>query len=273
MYHQDAIQHLFRVVSGMDSMILGENEITTQIKKTYDHHKKKGTTKKMLNVLFQRSLYVSKMIKTYTKTSKKSISLGAITLSLMESIFDNLQQCKVVLIGAGEVASLINIHLKYMKIHSVVILNRTYEKTLPLIKNSNFISSDLSNLYKKILPADIIISSISSDIIIDVMLIKKILKRRKNRPLFLIDLSVPRTLDPAIHSLDNVFLYNLEDLVTLSECNKNIHHDAIKRASKVISYKSEELFGWYLSSINGKEKSLKHTSKFLVSLFNPNELK
>ena len=213
-----SLEHLFKVACGLDSMVLGETEILGQLKKAYDlalQHKHTGSR---LNKAFQKAFNVAKHIRTETNIQRGSISVGSVAVELAEKIFSSLGDRQVMVIGAGETGEKTARALLSRGAHSVLVSNRSYDKAEALAKDLGGRAvqfEDWANEFSKI---DIVISSTAAPhYVLDRKKLEPLMKLRKNRPLLLIDIAVPRDIEPEVNFLENVYLYNIDDLQAIAE--------------------------------------------------------
>ena len=214
-----AIAHVFRVASGLESMVVGETQIVSQFKEAYRIAKELGCTGKVLNRLYEKALRTAKRVRTETGIGRNAISVSYVAVELAKRIFGNLANVKVLLVGAGEMAELSAKYLKKLKAH-LFITNRTYERAVELAKELEGNVLRFEELADYLHEFDIVIVSTGSKkYIIDYQMVKKAIKKRGYKPIFFIDISVPRNVDPAISQIDEVFLYDIDDLQDVAEKN------------------------------------------------------
>jgi len=214
-----AIAHVFRVASGLESMVVGETQIVSQFKEAYRIAKELGCTGKVLNRLYEKALRTAKRVRTETGIGRNAISVSYVAVELAKRIFGNLADVKVLLVGAGEMAELSAKYLKKLKAH-LFITNRTYERAVELAKDLEGNVLRFEDLADYLQDFDIVIVSTGSkNYIIDHQMVKKAIKKRGYKPIFFIDISVPRNVDPAISEIDEVFLYDIDDLQDVAEKN------------------------------------------------------
>lgn len=232
--NQEAIRHLFRVVSSLDSMMVGENQILYQVKQAYLSAQNCGSTGKFLSSIFQETLRVGKRIRTETNISKGVVSISSAAVELAKKILKDLSGKKILIIGAGKIGELTTKALADRGIELILVANRTYEKAIKLAKVFQGKAIQFSEINKILCEVDIVISSTSAP---HYILRKKdiipIINKRKDKFLFLIDLGVPRNIEQSISEIDNVYLYNIDDLHKISETNLQ---ERLKEA-----YKAEEI--------------------------------
>ena len=208
---ESAARHLFSVASGLDSMVLGETEIFGQVKKAYHlAHDAKATARRM-NKLFQQSFRIGKLVRTGTQIQQGSTSVGSVAVDLAEKIFGDLEGCEVMVIGAGEMSRQTAQSLMSRGASSIIVSNRSYDKAVELakeLKGEAVRFDDWENVLSKV---DIVISSTAAPhAIIEPSMIEKVLPQRGGRSLFLIDIAVPRDIDPGVNRIDNVYLYDID---------------------------------------------------------------
>ncbi len=258
---KEAVEHLFKVASGLDSLVLGETEILKQVKDAYTSAHKVGSTGKLFNVLFQRALYVGKFIRTYTSIGEGPLSVGGVAVCLAEKIFGDLHHSTVLIFGAGKMASVSSKYLLSKKVKRLYVANRTLETAQLLAKELNACALTLEEGINLLSQVDIVLSSVSgTQYLLTKERIQKLMGDRHNRSLFIIDISVPRSMDPAAHGVDNVYLYNIDDLEGIVQENSNRRSQELSKANKIAEEKSDEFFSWVQSLKEGEEKSLKHST-------------
>jgi len=214
-----AVAHVFRAASGLESMVVGETQIVSQFKEAYRIAKELGCTGKVLNRLYEKALRTAKRVRTETGIGRNAISVSYVAVELAKRIFGNLANVKVLLVGAGEMAELSAKYLKKLKAH-LFITNRTYERAVELAKELEGNVLRFEELADYLHEFDIVIVSTGSKkYIIDYQMVKKAIKKRGYKPIFFIDISVPRNVDPAISQIDEVFLYDIDDLQDVAEKN------------------------------------------------------
>ena len=235
----DAVRHLFRVASSIDSMVMGEPQILGQVKDAYRACVKEKASGVILNKLLHHAFRVAKRVRTETGIAANAVSVSYTAVQLSKKIFGDLRGKSVFLIGAGEMAELAAQHLMGNGVSRITIANRTYEKAVNLAKDFYGTAIDFDCLADKLSEADIIISSTgASGFVIDEAMISSAIRRRKNRLLFLIDIAVPRDIDPAVGNIDNVYLYNIDDLQDVVDENVE---NRMKEAGKAEDIIDEEV--------------------------------
>lgn len=239
----EAVQHLFSVASGLDSMVIGETEITGQVKQAYLAAQQAQLTGRVTNRLFQTALQVAKEIRTQTGIGRGATSVGSVAVELAERIFDqNLSAKTVMIIGAGKMGEACVRHLSKKGARSVLVANRSYERALNLAAEFGGRAVPFDQLMPTLSEADIVVSSTGCpDTILNRDDIAAVMPARHNRPLFLIDIAVPRDIDADVQQLENVYLYNVDHLETIVRENvKNREHE-LAQCQSIIRERSEAL--------------------------------
>lgn len=214
----DSLTHLFKVASGLDSMVLGETEILGQLKQAYDLALKHKCTGGRLNKAFQRAFNVSKQIRTETNIQRGSISVASVSVELAEKIFDSLKEHQVLVIGAGDTSEKTARALLSRGAKGIVVTNRTVEKAEAIAQELGGRAIGFDQWEQEFANIDIAISSTSAPgYVITRPKLEPLMKLRRNRPLLLIDIAVPRDIDPEVNQMDNVYVYNVDDLQTIAD--------------------------------------------------------
>ena len=237
-----SVQHLFKVASGLDSMVLGETEILGQLKKAYDLALQHGHTGARLNKAFQRAFNVAKHIRTDTNIQRGSISVASVAVELAEKIFNTLSGHDVMVIGAGDTSEKTARALLSRGACSVVVANRTFERAAALAKELGGRAVNFDDWGREFEQIDIAISSTSAPHhILDRARLEPLMKLRRHRPLLLIDIAVPRDIDPEVNFMENVYLYNVDDLQTIAADYLNQRKEEIARCEAIITEKVKGL--------------------------------
>ena len=247
--NKEAAEHLFLVAASLDSMIVGEAQILGQLKEAYRHATKVGCSGFILNKLLHKSFSVAKRVRTETRIGAHAVSISYAAVELARKIFGDLAGKKVMLVGAGEMAELAAEHLVGQGVAEVVVANRTLQRAVNLARCYNGRAVSLEELLDQLKLVDIIISSTGSpDLVLRKEDVRPVMRERRNRPLFFIDIAVPRDLDPAINDLDNVYLYDIDDLHNVVEMNKSERDKEAVKAQRIIA--EEKLkFGKWLANM------------------------
>ncbi|MFK5914530.1 MAG: glutamyl-tRNA reductase [Woeseiaceae bacterium] len=249
--NNDAVQHLLRVASGLDSLVLGEPQILGQIKDAYSTANHAGTIGRQLNRLFQHTFSVAKQVRTDTAIGANPVSVAFAAVSLSKRIFSDLSEHTALLIGAGETTELVAQHLANQGVTKMVVANRTVERAQTLANKFNAEAIALSDMPDRLVDADIIIASTASQLpILGKGAVERALKQRKHRPIFMVDIAVPRDIEPEVGELDDVYLYTVDDLHEVIEEGRQSREEAAVQAEEIIVNQVEHFMGW-LRSLEG----------------------
>jgi glutamyl-tRNA reductase len=242
---QEAVKHLFRVACSLDSMVVGESQILGQIKQTYRDATEARTSGVILNRLLHKAFSVAKRVRTETKIGSSAVSVSYAAVRLARKIFDDLRDKKAMLVGAGEMAELAAEHLRSHGVEQIVVANRTLDRALELARRLNGTTVSLEELGQELERVDIIISSTGSPHpVIKAREVRKRMRARRNRPLFFIDIAVPRDIEPEVNRIDNVYLYNIDDLQSIVEVNQAERLKEAVRAEHIIESEALQFEGW-----------------------------
>ena len=233
--HADAARHLFRVVSGLDSMVLGETEIFGQVKAAYNLALRAGATGRDLNKLFQRAFSVGKLVRNETTIQRGATSVGNVAVELAEKIFGHLRDSHVLLIGAGEMSRVCAQSLLSRGAKSIIISNRNYDRAVELAKEMNGTALTFDAWEKAVHDVDIIISSTSAPhFVVTPELIQPAMHRRRGQPLFIIDIAVPRDVDPRVNDIEEVYLYDVDALQSIADEGRRERERALVKCEEII---------------------------------------
>ncbi len=243
-----AVEHLFRVASGIDSMIIGDVQILSQIKDGLQFSQDAKASGFFMNKLFQSAFHVGKRSRTETAISEGAVSVSYAAVELAERIFENLGEKSALVIGAGETAQLTAKHLKSHGIGKLLITNRTHERAELLAREVGGSTIPFDDFGNRLSDVDIIITSIQSDgYILSADDVRHIVKRRHASTLFIIDIGVPRNIDPESKKIDGVFLYDIDALQGMISENLEKRQSEIPKIEKIIAEQVSELYQWYAS--------------------------
>ena len=245
---QDAIRHILRVASGLDSLVLGEPQILGQIKDAYGSATDAGTIGRQLNRLFQHTFSVAKQVRTDTAIGSSPVSVAFAAVSLAKRIFAELSDHTALLIGAGDTIELVARHLKDQNIKNIIVANRTVERAHQLADQFDGKAIALSEMPAHLVDADIIISSTASQLpILGKGAVESALKARKHRPMFMVDIAVPRDIETEVGDLGDVYLYTVDDLHDVIEEGQQSREQAAEQAEEIIDNETEHFLGWLRS--------------------------
>ena len=243
--HEQAVRHAFRVASGLDSMVLGEPQILGQMKEAARTAESAGTLGTVLHKLFQRSFAVAKEVRSTTQLGAASVSMAAAAVKLAGRIFPSLKDQSVLFIGAGEMIELCATHFAAQGPARITVANRTVERAQRLAARFNGRAIELKSLADHLHEYDIIVSSTASSLpILGKGLVERALRARRRRPMFMVDLAVPRDIEPEAGELDDVFLYAVDDLAQIVSANLDSRRSAVAQAEAIIETQVGQFMHW-----------------------------
>jgi len=242
----DSVRHLFTVASGLDSMVLGETEILQQVKRAYEVAREEGATGKIFNVLFQKALNTGKTVHTKTSLGRGCVSVGTVALELAQKIFGELRPYTVLLVGAGKIGEVTLKRLVDRGVSRIRIANRSLERARELAGLYGGAASGLESLTQELLQADIVITSAAApQALITKTDIQAVMPQRHHRPLCVIDLGVPRNADASIGQLENVYLFDIDDLQGLVSHHHQQRQQAVLESQAIVEHKVQHFVGWW----------------------------
>jgi len=245
---QDAVRHICRVAAGLDSMIIGEPQILGQMKSAYQEACRAGTVQTLLSKLFQHTFSVAKQIRTDTAIGASPVSVAFAAVGLAKQIFGELDQQTALLIGAGETIELAARHLQQHKLGRLIVANRTVERARELAARFNGYAISLAEMPDHLLEADIVISSTASQLpILGKGTVERAFRSRKHRPMFIVDIAVPRDVEPEIGNLPDVYLYTVDDMAEVIKENLASRREAAIQAEEIIDVQTSRFMGWLRS--------------------------
>ncbi len=248
--NQEAVKHAFRVASGLDSMVLGEPQILGQFKQSVKIAQDAGTLGTLLHKLFQRTFEVAKEVRTNTDIGGSSISMAAAAVKLAQRIFGDIKAQNVLLIGAGEMIELCADHFAAQRPKSITVANRTIERGAQLAtkiaaQNIHAEAILLNDLPARFAEFDIVITSTASQLpIVGLGMVERAIKARRHRPMFMVDLAVPRDIEPEVAQLDDVFLYSVDDLAQVVNDGMENRQEAAINAEMIVAARVEGFMQW-----------------------------
>ncbi|NCN88687.1 MAG: glutamyl-tRNA reductase [Gallionella sp.] len=240
-----AVKHAFRVASGLDSMVLGEPQILGQMKLAVRQAEQAGTLGFLLHKLFQRTFSVAKDVRTQTEIGTNLVSMAAAAVKLAERIFPSIAEQKVLFIGAGEMIELNAVHFAARNPRQITVANRTLERAQTLARRINGQAITLTDLPEQLAQHDIIVTSTASQLpILGKGMVERALKARKHRPLFIVDLAVPRDVEAEVAELKDVFLYTVDDIAEVVKDGLDARQSAVKEAEVIIDSGVSDFVHW-----------------------------
>lgn len=244
----EAVRHVFRVASSLDSMVVGEPQILGQIKEAYEVATRWKTSGLILHRLLHKAFHVAKRVRSETKIASSAVSISSVAVDLAKKIFETLEQKTVLLIGAGEMAELAAQHLVSGGAEKVLVTNRTYERALTLAERFHGEALPFDHIHTGLRRTDIVISATNApEYVLLHDLVARVMKERKQRPLFLIDIADPRDIDPRVDDLENVYLYNIDHLQRIANENMKDREKEAAKAEALVSEEVARFVSWYRS--------------------------
>ena len=232
----DVVKHLFRVASGLDSMIIGEPQIGGQVKSAFHSAQELGTLDSLLQQVFEQTMRVAKRIRTETGIGEHAVSIPYAAVELAKKIFGDLTGLRVLLLGAGDMGELTAEHLHKQNVHQVFVANRSYDRAVELAARFEGAAVQFDAIEQHLATCDIVIASTAAPhYVIEAAQIERALDARRMRALFLIDLAVPRNIDPAITSVDGAYLYNVDDLQNVADANLELRQAKAQNAEEIVA--------------------------------------
>ncbi len=245
-----AVRHLFRVASSLDSMVVGEPQILGQLKTAYAVAKAHGALGGAMEALMTRAFSVAKRVRTETGIGESAVSVSYVAVELARQIFGDLRRSKVMLVGAGKMSELAARHLKRAGAEQILVTNRTHARAVEMARLFEGRVIEYERFRERLAEVDIIITSSAAPLyIIRKEEMRRIIEARRNRPMFLIDIAVPRNIEPAVNDLDNVFLYDIDDLQRVAEENLRNRLEEAREAESIV----EEEVGRMMSRLKARE--------------------
>jgi glutamyl-tRNA reductase len=241
----EAVRHLFRVAASLDSMVVGEPQILGQLKEYYNAAQEAGTVGTILHRLFHHSFSVAKRVRNETGIASRAVSVSSVAVDLAKRIFDRFDDKTVMLIGAGKMGGLMARHLQRNGVQSLMVTNRTFERAVELagqIHGSPILFEDFPHYLRL---ADLVIGCTGSPgVLVDAATVERVLKERKRKAMFFIDIGDRRNFDPAINQIDNVYLYNVDDLKSVAEQNLQERSNEAEKAEAIVHQEVRNFVRW-----------------------------
>jgi len=240
-----AARHAFRVASGLDSMVLGETQILGQLKDAVRTAESAGTLGSLLNGLFQRTFAVAKEVRSSTAVGSSSVSMSAAAVKLAEQIFPTIGELNILFIGAGEMIELVATHFAAREPSCITIANRTLERGQKLAEQFGGNAITLAELPDVLHRYDVVVTSTASQLpIVGKGLVERAIKARRHRPIFMLDLAVPRDIEIEVAKLNDVYLYTVDDIASIVEVGKEARQNAAEEAESIIQARVAEFNDW-----------------------------
>ncbi len=242
----DSVNHLFSVASGLDSMVLGETEITGQVKSAYLTAHRNRQTGKVLNALFQRSLRVAKELRSSTGIGAGKVSVASVAVDLAEKIFDSLKGIRVLVLGTGDMSAQVSRAMVSRGAYPLIVSSRHHDRAQELVAELESGEAVFYNDYElRIKETDVLVASTAApSVLIRESQVRGWLKQRHEKPLFLIDIGMPRNIESSVEKIDNVYLYNLDDLKEIAQKNQAMREDELTECLRRIQAQTDRFMQW-----------------------------
>ena len=241
----DAVRHLFRVAASLDSMVVGEPQILGQLKQYYDAARQAGTVGTILHRLFHRSFSVAKRVRTETGIGSGAVSVSSVAVDLARRIFDRFNDKTVMLIGAGKMGDLMARHLISQGVQSLMVTNRTFERAVELAEKFHGSPIRYEDFPRYLKIADLVIGCTAApEVLVDAAVVERVLRERKQKAMFFIDIGDRRNFDSRINDLDNVYLYNLDDLTSVAQDNLQERSSEGEKAETIVLDEVQGFIRW-----------------------------
>ena len=245
---KEAVKHIFRVASSLDSMVLGEPQIVGQVKEAFEEALTCDATGVILNQLMKKALSVSKRVRTETAIGESAISVSYAAVQLAQKIFGDLSNRKAMLVGAGEMAELAARHLVQKGVSQIVVVNRTFSRAQELAQKLQGQALPMDRLEEKLAEVDIVITSTGAPhTVVTSDMVQRTMRERKRRPIFFIDIAVPRDVDPEVERVENVYLYDIDDLEQVVERNRKRREREAVKAEAIVDEEVKRFLQWLKS--------------------------
>ncbi|WOH37834.1 glutamyl-tRNA reductase [Thalassotalea fonticola] len=262
-HDQQAVNHMMRVACGLDSLILGEPQVLGQMKQAYSQAKAAGSMQMIMERLFQRTFGVAKQVRTDTEIGASAVSVAFAAVNLAKHIFAKLEKSKVLLIGAGETIELVAKHLYDNKVGKITVANRTVARAEKMASAIGAEVITLAQIPEHISDADIVISSTGSTLpIIGKGMVETALQQRRHRPIFMVDIAVPRDIEEQVGELQDVFLYTVDDLQGIVAQNMENRRKAADQAEKIVVTQTDDFMAW-LRGLNTQDAVIAYRNQCL----------
>ncbi len=243
--NSEAIRHVFRVTSSLDSMVLGEPQILGQVKESYKKATTVKTTGPILNRLMHKAFFAAKRVRTETGIGQAAVSVAYVAVELAKKILGELKDKAVLLIGAGEMAELAARHLINQVERPLTVVNRTFENACALAGELGGNATSFDQIDDALTNADVVIASTGSyEPLIRKDQMKNVLRRRRYRPIFIIDIAIPRDVEPSVNDLDSVYLYNIDDLQSVVQENLGERRQEALRGERIVDEEVKKFVNW-----------------------------
>jgi len=246
--NNSAIEHIFRVASGLDSMIIGEFEVLGQVKQALNTAEKIGTLNVPLRNLFQSAIRTGRRIRNETAISQNALSISSVAINLVEGVLGDLTNCKILVIGAGEAGKLVARAARDKGANNIVVISRSEERAAALAATLNGTATNFNNLANELTTSRLVITCAGAPHrILDSNRVERAMKNRPEIPLVIIDIAVPRDVEPNVGQKENVHLFNIDDITQISDLNLNQREEEIEKAENILISEANQFSSWWQS--------------------------
>jgi glutamyl-tRNA reductase len=243
---RDAVRHLFRVAASLDSMIVGEPQILGQLKAQYTTAAAVGASGQVLHRCFHKSFSVAKRVRTETGIAEKAVSIGSVAVELARDIFDHLGDKTALLLGAGTMGELTARQLLAQGVGAVMVANRTFDRAIAVARELGGTPVAWEHLGRYLPLADLVVGAVGGDeYVLRPALVEEAMRERRRRPVFLIDLAVPRSIDPAVNAIDGAYLYDIDDLEAVIAEHRGVRAEEAAKAETIVEAEVETFWRWF----------------------------
>ena len=241
-----AVKHLLKVGSSLDSMVVGESQIIAQVKQSYSLACRAESTAKILNKLFHCAFTTGKKIYSTTSIANRRVSVAGVAVQMAKQLFNEIKSAKILVVGAGQMGELLIEHFLQSKCADITVANRSHRHCCKLAQKHNIKPISFDELGTSLLDSDIVVASTAADsYLFNAEYFQSLMLRRKNRPLLLIDIAVPRNIDPEVSKITGVNLYTIDDLEKVAKQNSTLRKKDLRRAEKIIEQKTQTFMKWF----------------------------
>jgi len=246
-HNEDSVRHLLTVTSSLDSMVVGEPQITAQVKESYRLACKAKSSGKVLNRLFHCAFGSSKEIYTRTSLASRRVSIAGVAVELARQLFADIKSAKVVVIGAGQMGELLVEHFAHIKCEDITVINRSYERAQRLAREHSITADKWDKLGEHLLEADIVVAAATAaqGYLFEKSAFKEVMEKRRGKTLLAVDIAVPRNFEPTINEFENVYLYSVDDLDQVVRENIKFREDDVDQAVEIICEKVVDFMDWF----------------------------
>lgn len=245
LHGRDAVRHVFRVASSLDSMVVGEPQILGQVKHQFEACDAADAVGPVLHRVFHKSFSVAKRVRSETGVAGRAVSVASVAADLAGQIFEDLRERVLLVLGAGEIGEAAAAHFVAAGVRSVMVTNRTFEAAVDLARRYRGTPIPFERMSMYLPLADLVIGSAASGQILEAGEVRRVMKERKNRPMFFIDLAVPRNFDPAINDIDNAYIYDVDDLANVADDNHGERRREAVRGEAIVEQEVDRFWQWF----------------------------